>query len=701
VLSVLMLPGLLSGGFSQEQPLTTVAQVKALTREDAARRLPVHLRGVVTHIENYAHLAFLQDETGGVYFSPGHFFGGDYVTAEQGEVLEIRGWTSPGRFAPNVAGEGEKGVAWRRVGRRELPEPKRLLPHELANPVNHSEWVEMTGVVREAREIAFGSDGYYRIQFRLSTIDGEFNAFVPKDAEASFDPGPWLGAAVRVRGVYGSIFNEQRQLTGMQLWVQRIEQIQIEDAGRQSFAKLPVRTIDSLMQFEPSVGVRARLRGVVTWQEPQRGFFLRDVSGAVWVQTPQEGLLPPGVEAEVVGFPSTQHGVPVVRDAVFMAEGISRRIAPKAVAPEEAVEGEFHGELIRLQARVVDRMGAPGAESYSMQAGGVTFQARFAPGIATPVPGPLRETWLELTGVCVNQFRGGSDPEGTGVSLPRAVSFELLLRSAEDVRVVKTPPWWTPERVAWLIGGSGAALALALLWVGALRRQVARQTAIISGQAAREAQTEERARIARELHDTLEQDLTGVQMQLDAVEDNLLAQPEAAMETLHSARALLRHTREEARRTLWDLRSAVLERGGLPEALRSLFATLHATEPAVIEVRSEGTTRRLSGSMENHLLRIAQEAVHNALAHGHATRIEVAVEFRADAVVLRVIDNGIGFDPEQPPGPEGGHFGLVGMRERANRIGAQFSIRSRIGGGTRIEAHVAVQAAKAHPVAAS
>jgi signal transduction histidine kinase len=225
-------------------------------------------------------------------------------------------------------------------------------------------------------------------------------------------------------------------------------------------------------------------------------------------------------------------------------------------------------------------------------------------------------------------------------------------------------------------------LLLAAAWIALLRRQVARQTALIEAKVARETLQEERARMARELHDTLEQQLTGLSLQLDAAGDTLAESPEVARSALVSAQGLLKHTRIEARRSIWDLRPSALEDGDLLAALRETLPQASPGARPAITIEATGAARRLPAAVESGLLRIASEAVTNAVKHAQATSVRVRLSHAPDAVELTVRDDGCGFDATAMPAA--GHFGLTGMRERAARMNARLRIESRPGGGTTL-----------------
>ena len=202
------------------------------------------------------------------------------------------------------------------------------------------------------------------------------------------------------------------------------------------------------------------------------------------------------------------------------------------------------------------------------------------------------------------------------------------------------------------------------------------------------AVTSERTRLARELHDTLEQGLAGVGLQLEAAAKSFEANPDKARQQVDTARHLIRHSQEEVRRSVWNLRASALENQFLPAALELIARQLTANSTVQAEVRVRGAARRLPEDIENELLRIGQEALTNALKYAQATRIVLELEFQAEHVVLRVADNGQGFDPSQAGQPQTGHFGLCGMGERVKRLDGRLAVRSVPGQGTTLEVTV-------------
>jgi ligand-binding sensor domain-containing protein/signal transduction histidine kinase len=196
----------------------------------------------------------------------------------------------------------------------------------------------------------------------------------------------------------------------------------------------------------------------------------------------------------------------------------------------------------------------------------------------------------------------------------------------------------------------------------------------------------ERNRIAREIHDNLAQDILGISVQLELVARLMPAAAEVAKPHLDRARILVRNSMAEARRYVWDLRSQELEKKDLPTALNDTARRLTRDREVQAAVQVTGTFRALPSQIENNLLRIAQEAINNSVKHAGARRIMIDLHFDTDALQLRVRDDGCGFDPQHHNGD--GHFGLIGMRERAQEIGGELRILSERLSGTEIIVNV-------------
>jgi signal transduction histidine kinase len=208
----------------------------------------------------------------------------------------------------------------------------------------------------------------------------------------------------------------------------------------------------------------------------------------------------------------------------------------------------------------------------------------------------------------------------------------------------------------------------------------------------------ERTRIARELHDTLLQGFVSASMQLHvAVEQVPEASP--ARTVLSSAQKLMGQVIEEGRNAVQGLRSDGREAGDLAQALSRVSEELALDAPAELRVIVDGVARPLHPTVRDELYRIGHEALLNAIRHARAQRIEVELEYAPRALRLLVRDDGIGVDPEVLRVGRDGHYGLSGIRERAERLGGRLRLWSAPGAGTEVEVVVRSAVAFASPVA--
>jgi signal transduction histidine kinase len=208
------------------------------------------------------------------------------------------------------------------------------------------------------------------------------------------------------------------------------------------------------------------------------------------------------------------------------------------------------------------------------------------------------------------------------------------------------------------------------------------QLSCVAEQRRQAAVLEERNRLAREIHDTLAQGFTGIVVQLEAAEDVLAETPAEAQAHMACARQLARVSLAEARRSVRALRPRALTDSDLPTALPRLVEQVTAQTSIRAQVQVHGTPAPLPPEVENALLRISQEALINTVKHAKARSVQLVLTFDVAAVHLRVTDDGQGFDPQQATIREG--FGLVSMRERAERLGGRFTLTSQTTHGTTV-----------------
>ena len=662
-----------------ERVLTRVSEVSHLSRVEAEKGIPVQLRGTVTYLEPNGLVAFLQDETGGIYFKHHSVKLNRSIDAEQGDEIEIQGITTPGRFAPYVVGgEDWEPVRAARVGSGEWPGPRRLASEELLNPVNHSQWIELRGSIRGRESI----EGYELIQ--IGTSAGDFVGKVRTLGQTPWRSELTPGALVRVQGVFGSLFNQERELTGLRLFIPSPEFVRLEDAGGEALWSLPIRDIASLLQFEPPIAPRVRIQGVVLGHSNQRTLFVRDETEAIRVLSPNAHTWRIGDRVDLVGRVTEGNGHGVLTDAFGRRLSKNGILTAREVSAQELSTGAWEGDLVQVRGRMLDYLSHPQQHVLLIQFENIFFRAVMPNKQLIDKALPPVGSVVSVAGICEHHYPSADTRFDSG-PLDSALTsgFTLLIQSEQELTVLQPPPFLTTQRVQRLLALVLVSLGGALIWVRSLRAKVQSQTQLIRDTLLRENTLSERSRIARELHDTLEQDLAGVALHLDTAARHLDSKPEAAQSMLGRARKLLRYSRQEAKRSVMELRSTALEQGDFEAALRCLFVDLYGNDADRVTVSVTRGESRLNPRVEHELLRIIQEAVNNAFEHGSADSIAVTIEKHANQMLIEVRDSGCGFDLEETDAA-GAHYGILGMQERAAQLGGELKIESKRGTGTLV-----------------
>ena len=501
------------------------------------------------------------------------------------------------------------------------------------------------------------------------------------------------GDTVELTGVLAPPGREPGHLPVNRLLVQTPACIRVVARGAESpfdLALVPLADIQLASDAVP-LGGQVRVRGQVSHRTAGQVLWLESGGAALRVLLGDADTSPVGAGdwVDAAGFTAFKEGVGLLEDAVLRTLGRRDPIAPTRVTPGPDTASDWHDHLVRCPGRLESLHREASGFRLGLSSGETAFDA-FLPRHAFPVlpPDLVPGAEVEVTGIC-----GGLLAEGPRMEGGVPAGFSLLPRAVTDLVVITPAPFWSADRLRRAFVWGSICLAGAAVWILTLRVQVSRRSRRLAAEIqARQEETvafssvlQERKRLAADLHDSLAQSLTGIAFQLQAAEMAREKAPENVEKHLDLARRLLEQGRTELRRSLWDLRSEALDLHDLAGALREM-AKRHATEDDLqIVVVEEGESRPIPDLVANHLLRIAQEALHNARQRGRASRVDIVLLHAPGRVGLRLRDNGQGFVPALVPGPQGGHFGLNSMRERAQRLGGTFALESRPGDGTLIQ----------------
>lgn len=689
--------GLASTSVRAQEPvlLTTCAAVRSLSESQAARGLPVHVKAVVTLVPSDAPGRLTVDDGTGIWVAapPASEAETAVGLARVGDVVEIEGRTYEGRFAPAIT-----IARLRIVGRAKLPPARHLAYLGSESGLHDSQRVTLSGIVQSAASLPRGK--HSELKLLVSTPTGPFT-FVLSD-DSPFAATSLIDSAVSLTGVFRAYFNSRRQFLGVRIYTNDPGDLHIVQAAAADAFAAPELSLAEASAFsaQGSDGHRRRIRGTVTLCEPGRFFYIQADKQGLRINTQQPAVLLPGDLVEATGFFQLQRNRAEMTEALFRRIGPSKPIPPLEITRQQALVTEpranatqsqdFDDCLVALRGRLVSidrKQGEP--VRLNLECDGVLVPAEFSRPPDPAFLAALRpDSELRVSGVCALTF-SESLP---AVNWPNPVALRLLLRGPDDIAVITAASWWTPDRLVSALGVTAVVLLIALAWVALLRRQVAlRSTQLAEEMRARrdaavefESTLQERNRLAADLHDTTEQSLTGLAFQLEATDALHGRAPDRSLQHLALARQLLGRSREDLRRSIWNLRANPLEKHTLLEALQEIAADRCAGLSVQIEAEGHGNAHPLADFVAGNLLLLAQEGITNALKHARPTRVDLQLRFTDGTVTLTVRDDGTGFEPASADGPKDGHFGLQGMRERMKRLGGVLKIESAPGKGTLI-----------------
>ena len=448
---------------AKQHILTSVAQIRALTLEEAREKYQIHLKGVITYRASEYHVTFFQDETAGIF-----------VWVEQpdlempsGSLVEVDGNTTPGDFAPSI-----EHARIRILGHVLLPPPRPRTVQELLTGQEDSQWVEVGGIVRSvALEDRLPPDmrkGPPQLVLGIASGNNKLKVRI-RDYPRDRDYRDLVDAVVTVRGACGTLFNDRRQLIGVQMFVPAIDGVTVTHPSPGDPYALPVLPIGSLMQFTPAKvsGRRMRVRGVVTLRESDRAVFVQDESGGVVIEGEDLARAEPNDLVDAIGFPSVGRYAPILEDGGLRKIGEHGPPQPVDLTATTSLSGAHDAELVKIKGRLLDQSLSGTTHVFMLQVGAATFTARLREEAVT---GELRS------------IRAGSELQFLGVwsvetdEYRRPTAYRILLRKAGDVVVLQETSWWTGPHLLGLLVVLAGVVVTVSVWVVALRHRVKEKT---------------------------------------------------------------------------------------------------------------------------------------------------------------------------------------------------------------------------------
>ena len=626
--------------------LTRVDQIRRLTNKQASLGYPVHIRAVVTYYSGGDQRTandspgadlFVQDSTAGIWvnlLTPA-------PNLKAGQFLDLEGVTEAPDFAPQIG-----RPRWQVIREAPFPKPRRVSLERMLSTTEDSRWVEIEGTVRQAR-----------IQGTLLVLNvavggGRLIAQIPNFHQPS--PERLVDAEVRIRGACGGLFNEKFQLIGVALYVPSLNQIDIIRPAPADPFSLDLHHISDVERFEPdrAVGHRIRVQGTVTFQEPGKAIYILEGTTGLIVETPQSLSLRPGDRLDVVGFPRVSEFALAIEDAICRRIGAGEAPAPIPVTAEQILQRDYDYLLVSVEGRLIDKSGPSSQPTLVLKAGTTLFSAVLG----------VRESGSKLS-----SMRAGSIVRISGICLAKkdeseaTQSFQILLRSPDDIVITRQAPWWTTGMILAALGVLVLVLLVALSWVLALRRLVRTRTAEMQrakegAESANRAKSEFLATMSHELRTPLNAILGYSEMLQEEFIDRGQTPFIPDLERIHTAGVylleLINNVLDLSKVEAGEMRLCVedLEIKDMIEEVISVARPLAQKNGNRLTAKYAECLGRMS-SDRTKMRQILFNLISNAMKftkQGTVT-LEVTrtlVEGR-DWIVFRVADSGIGMTPEQ------------------------------------------------------
>ena len=445
-------------------PLTRIDQIHRLPLAEASKHLPVAVSGVVTAFSGRLDFFFLEDATGGIAIDRE-----EHTPVQPGDAIVLTGVTEPGLFATSII-----STEIRVVGHAPMPPAHLTTYAELEGGGMDSQWIAVRGVVRSAR-----AQNIWDSQRLVLTV--EIGGGLVAVRIARFNPGDaqrLVDAVVEIPGVCGTIFNDRRQFNGIRLFVDDVRDVHVLTPAPPDPYAIPSSAIPSVLQFVPGQHERHRVKvtGTVTYQDPGRSLYIQDGSDGILLSTDQSTLVPLGTRIEAIGFPALGAYAPNLENGEFRILGFGRPIAPVAIRASDFLRhheiftyAPYEGQLVHLQARLVSPLSVPSEQAWIMTESGGDFVVSLRRDPAS-APLTLEEgSIMSVTGI----FSVVADENHE----PRA--FRVLLRTPEDLVVVRKPSWWTTRHLMIVLSFVLTAAFATTLWGILLRRRVHQQTRML------------------------------------------------------------------------------------------------------------------------------------------------------------------------------------------------------------------------------
>jgi signal transduction histidine kinase/DNA-binding response OmpR family regulator len=439
--------------------LTTIQQIRELSRADAVRGYPVHVRAVVTYYDHdgLEPNLLIQDSTAGIWVNLLQF----NPVLKVGELVSVEGVTEQPGFAPEIA-----KPRFQVIGSAPLPRALRVSYEQMASTREDCQWVEARGIVRSAEL----HSQLHLLEVRVAMKGGVITLGIPNFHRAP--PEGLVDSEVTVHGNCAGVFNARNQLIGVWLCVPDLSQVHISVPGSSDPFALPAERIGDIQRYTlaGTYGHRVHVRGMVAFKSEGNYLYIASSTGSLYVQLLHPGSFKPGDRVDVVGFAGIVDEHPALEDAVVRLRRAGPAPQAALITANQALSGEFDSSLVKIKGWLAQTAATPHEKTLVLKQNSTVFTAVSEdPFPASALSSLGAGSLVQVTGICV------VDWDSTGAT----TSFKIRFSGPEDVVVFQTPSWWTVRHVSQILTLAGLVIFAILAWVFSLRRRIRGQQEVI------------------------------------------------------------------------------------------------------------------------------------------------------------------------------------------------------------------------------
>ena len=458
-----------TGQAPEEQPLTSLRAIHALSNDQASHQLPVSFEATVTYYRDYERTLFVQDGSFAIYVQPKvllHLSPGDRVL--------IKGSTHDS-FRPFVSASSVTVL-----GRAELPKAAPATFEQLIGAEFDCRLVTVRGTVRNV-DLVQSSDTP-SVSIQMHTDDGQIDGVIDSsDIDAVRNI---LDAEIEFTGAASGQFDGKMEITGVLVHASSLSAIKVMKPAARDPWDLPLTRMDEILAgyHVNNMTERVRVRGVITYYQPGSAVVLQDGRKSLWIMTQSIAPLRIGDRADATGFPGLHDGFLTLTGGEVHDGQISTPVMARSVTWSELATSHHLFDLVSTEGTVVAENRSAAQDEYVLDSGGNLFSAVLrhpVPKSLHPAPLPPMKTLalgskIRITGICI---MGASNP------FDSQVPFDILMRTTDDITTIGAPSLLNVGNLIRVVGGLLLVLLVLGAWGWVLRTKVQRQTRIITAHA--------------------------------------------------------------------------------------------------------------------------------------------------------------------------------------------------------------------------